>query len=180
MKTTIAILVCVLLLNGCMSFSPKSVRNIKNDLVQNNPEITIESGFSFGIGALTIDFVDFAFIHDDALDLSKISKADIGVYEISLKMDFDSITLPDTSLSMKNCKQEQIIIKISEPSERVQVSACIKNEKVTGLSVFVLEPGELVVLNARGNFEGLISSLVKSSKSREKGKIVVPELAAIL
>jgi hypothetical protein len=151
-----------------MSFNPKSVRNVKNELVESNPDISIESGFSFGVGALTIDFVDFAFVHDESLDLSKISRAEVGVYEINLNKDIDSVEMPKATLTMKNCPEEQVVIRVREPNERVQVSACIKKNKVTGLSVFVLEPSELVVVNARGDFEALLSKLVKSSKQRDE------------
>lgn len=54
-----------------------------------------------------------------------------------------------------------------EEDEHVQVVACIRDGKVTGLAVFLLESTENAVINTRGDFESLINSMVKSSINKK-------------
>jgi hypothetical protein len=157
----------VLLLSGCMSFNPRSLRTMEAALLESNPDLAIESSMKFGIGALTLDFIDFAFVHDPGIDLSRISRADIGIYELQSTLVFKEFTMPQYVTSDRNCPRQDVIVRVWEDDEYMQVVACIRNDKVTGLAVFVLEPREIVVINARGDFEALIASLVKSSVNKK-------------
>lgn len=65
------------------------------------------------------------------------------------------------------CPQREVIVRIREEDEHIQIVVCIRDEKITGLAVFVLEPQEIVVINAHGDFEGLINSMVRSSVNKK-------------
>lgn len=155
-----------LLLGGCMSFNPRSIRGMEQALLESNPELTFESSTTFGLGALTLDLVDFAFVHDDAFDISRISRVDFGVYELHDSFDIATVIIPENLPQTRGCAQREIIMRVREADEQVQVVACINKERVTRLEILVLEPREIVIVNARGDFEALISSLVRSNMKR--------------
>lgn len=135
--------------------------------MESNPDLRIESSMKFGFGALTMDFVDFAFVHDRSIDVSKISRADIGIYELKGAMAVNDFTMPEDFTADRSCPRREIIVRVREEDEHMQVVACIRNEKVTGLAIFVLEPDEIVAISTRGDFERLINSLVKSSVNKK-------------
>jgi hypothetical protein len=160
----------LMFLASCMSFNPRSIRSLEAALMESNPTLDIESSTKFGIGALTMDFVDFAFVHDRRVDLSKISRADIGIYELGRPLAFNEFTMPEEVTVDRSCPRHEIIMRVREEDEYMQLVACIRDDKVTGLAMFVLEPREIVVINARGDFAAIVNSLVKANvktKTRE-------------
>ncbi len=156
-----AIVALAALLGGCFSFNPRSLRQMEAALLESNPDLEIESTTKFGVGALTIDFVDFAFVHDSHIDLSKISRADIGIYELRHALTADEFTMPQGG--DRNCPQREVILRINDDHEHVEFAVCIRKEKITGIAMFALDDRELVVMNARGDFEALVSSIVRQS-----------------
>lgn len=156
-----------LLLGGCMSFNPQSMRAVDTALAESNPDIEIASSFKLGVGFLTMDFIDFAFVHDRRIDISKISKAEIGVYELASALSVEDFVVPAALVDDRRCPRQEVIVRVRDDDEYVQVVACIKGEKVTGLAIFVLEPKEIVVINARGDLEALISKLIQDNINKK-------------
>lgn len=115
------------------------------------------------MGPLTIDLIDFALVHERGLDVSKISRAEVGIYELSSSLQLSEFKVPGHSLSNRRCDQNQIIIKVKEPESHVFISACIEADSVAGLSVLVVEPENIIVVNVRGDFDAMIESLVQES-----------------
>lgn len=167
MKIIALLAVPMVFLTGCMSFNPKSLRQMETALQASNPDLRIESSMKFGFGPLTMDLVDFAFVHDGSIDVSKISRAEIGIYELGGTMVVNDFTMPQDFTADRSCQERQVIVRVMEDDEHMQVVACIRDEKVIGLAVFVLEPTEIVVINARGDFEGLINAMVRSSMNKK-------------
>lgn len=151
------------LLTGCMSFNPRSMRQMEAALIESNPDLVIESSRKFGVGGLTLDLVDFAFVHDRHLDISRISRAEIGIYELDGTVFFNDFQMPQADASDRNCPRRDVIIRVRENDEHLRITACIRSGKVTGLSMFVLEPREIVVVNLRGDLEAVVNSLVRDS-----------------
>src|SRR5690606_4339172 len=85
----------VFALSSCMSFNPRSVRDVEQALLDSNPELRFASSTTFGVGALTLDLVDFAFVHDEGFDLSRISRVDLGLYELEDGFDMAALKLPE-------------------------------------------------------------------------------------
>ena len=155
-----------LTLSSCMSFNPRSVREVEQALLESNPDLRFASSTTFGVGALTLDLVDFAFVHDDAIDISKISRMDLGVYELDGEIDIATLKTPEYLQQTRDCAQREVIVRVREADEQVLVTACINKERITRLEILVLEPREIVIFNARGNFEALVASLVRSNMKR--------------
>lgn len=156
----------VFALSSCMSFNPRSVRDVEQALLDSNPELRFASSTTFGVGALTLDLVDFAFVHDEGFDLSRISRVDLGLYELEDGFDMAALKLPEYLPQSRGCAQREVIVRVREADEQVLVTACINKEKITRLEILVLEPREIVIFNARGDFEALVASLVRSNMKR--------------
>lgn len=159
-----ALLALSILLTGCMSFNPKSLRQMEASLRDSNPDMEFASTMKFGFGALTMDLVDFAFVHDRRIDISKISRADIGIYEFKHPLNVDGFKVPQQG---NDCPQREVIVRVMEEDEHVEIAVCIRNEKITGVAMFILEPKELVVINARGNLQALVTSMVRDNVNRK-------------
>jgi hypothetical protein len=164
----------VLFLTSCVSFHPASQTNMEATLQQSNPSLAFRSSMKFGLGALTLDFVDFALVHEQSMDLSKIGRAEIGIYELSSSVNPAEFKLPATVANEKRCPQRDVIMRMREDDELVQVVACIRNTKVVGLEIFALEPKELAVISIDGDFEAFLRSVVKA-KAGSLRKEKVPE-----
>lgn len=165
----------LLVVSSCMSFNPRSLSSMEAALRESNPDLDIESSMKLGIGALTLDFIDFAFVHERSVDLSKISRADVGIYALNSPLAFNDFQMPQHLTSDRGCPRRDVILRIREDDEQVELVACIRNDKVTGLAMVVLEPREIVIMNVRGNFEALVGSLVRSSVNKKSRGFGTPE-----
>jgi hypothetical protein len=146
-----------------MSFNPKSLRQMESSLRDSNPDMEFVSTMKFGFGALTMDLVDFAFVHDRHFDVSKISRADVGIYELKHPLNVDGFTVPQGDY----CPQREVIVRVMEEHLHVEIAVCMRNDKLTGLAVFVLEPTEIVIVNARGNVQALVTAMFRDNVNRK-------------
>lgn len=161
-----AIVALSALLGGCFSLNPRSLRNMEAELIDGNPGIEFESTMKFGIGALTMDMVDFVFVQDATVDISKISRAEVGVYEMKHAIAYADFTMPQ--VGGRDCPQREVIVRVHDDDEHTEVAVCIRDDKITGFAIFTLSEKELVVVNCRGDFEALVSSVVRDSLNRKE------------
>jgi len=159
------LLVLSAVLGGCMSFNPRSLRQMENALRDSNPELEFASTMKFGLGPLTMDMVDFAFVHDRSFDLSKISRADIGIYELKERFVIEEFQMPLTE--DRSCPQREVILRVVEEDEHVEMAVCIRGDKIVGFAMFVLEPKEIVVINARGDLQAVVSAMIRDNVNRK-------------
>jgi hypothetical protein len=164
-RSAMIVALCALL-GGCFSFNPGSLRRMEDALEESNPNLEIESTMKFGVGALTMDFVDFAFVHDSNIDLSKISRADIGIYELKHALAADEFVMPQGG--DRNCPQREVIMRVNDDDEHVEFAVCIRKDKIVGFALFSLDKDELVVMSTRGDFEALISSAIRQNVKRKE------------
>lgn len=163
----VALLALAVALTGCMSFNPRSLRQMESALRDSNPDIEFESTMRFGLGALTMDVVDFAFVHGSNIDVSKISRADIGVYEVKGDFDVTTFRMPQARQD-RNCPQRDVILRVREADEHVEMAVCSRDGKLTGFTIFVLEPDEIVVVHTRGDIPALVSSAIRGQGSARR------------
>lgn len=146
---------------GCMSFNPRSLREMEAALQHSNPNVDFEPTLKFGVGPLSMNLVDFAFVHDGSVDVSKIRRADVAVYEVKGELDVSAFKVPQGSDS--SCPRREVILRVMEEDEHVEMAVCIRDDEITGFSLFVLAPKEVVVIHTRGDLEALISSAVRGN-----------------
>lgn len=161
-----AIVALSALLSGCFSFNPRSLRQMETALIESNPDIEFESTMKFGLGALTMDVVDLAFVPDNEFDLSKVGRTDVGIYEMKHPVAYEDFTMPQ--VGGRDCPQREVIIRIHDDNEHTEIAVCIRNEKITAFSIFTLDEKELVIVNCHGDFEAMVSSMVRESVGRKE------------
>ncbi len=161
-----AIVALCALLGGCFSFNPRSLRQMESALIESNPDIEFESTMKFGLGALTMDLVDLAFVPDNEFDLSKMGRTDVGVYELKHAVAYADFTMPQ--VGGRDCPQREVIVRIHEDDEHTEIAVCIRNEKITAFSIFTLDEKELVIVNCHGDFEAMVTSMVRGSVNRKE------------
>jgi hypothetical protein len=59
-------------------------------------------------------------------------------------------------------------VRTHEDGEHTEIAVCIRDEKITGFAIFTLNATELVIVNCRGDFEALVSSMVRDSVNRKE------------
>src|SRR5690606_18155918 len=97
----------------------------------------------------------------------KISRADIGVYEVKGEIDIAAFRMPQHGYD-RNCPQRDVILRVREDDEQVEMAVCSRNGKLTGFTMLVLEPQELVVINTRGDIPALVSSAIRGEGKRRE------------
>ncbi len=157
-------------LAGCMSFNPRSLSLMEAALKASNPQLTIESSTTFGLGALTLDLIDFAFVHDRSIDVSSISKIEVATYELKGELALEDFKVPQAAVSDARCQRREVIVRTREADEQSQIAVCLRNEEVVGLEIFTVEPDEITVVNARGDFAKLVQSLVTANTRMPRDK----------
>jgi hypothetical protein len=113
-----------------------------------------------------MDVVDLVFVREKYIDVSKITRADIGIYELKQALAYEDFTMPLGNSG--ECPQREVIIRIHEDLEHTEIAVCIRNEEITGYAVFVISETELVVVNCRGNFDDMVGTLVRGSVNRKE------------
>jgi hypothetical protein len=152
-------------LTGCMSFNPRSLRQMESALRASNPDMEFSSTTKFGVGPLTMDLVDFVFVHDRHIDVSKISRADVGIYELKRPLASLDFKLPQGT--DRSCPRREVVLRVTEDDERVEMAVCIRGDEVTGFAMFMVERDEVVVMNIRGDIQALVSAAIRENVNRE-------------
>ena len=160
-----ALLALCVALTGCMSFNPRSLREMESALRASNPDLEFTSTTKFGVGPLTMDLVDFVFVHDRHIDVSKISRADVGIYELKHPLNIENFKLPQHD--DRGCPQREVILRVIEDDEQLEMAVCIRRDRIVGFAMFVLEPQEILVINARGDIQALVSSVLRDNVGRK-------------
>ena len=74
------ILLTLVLLTGCMSFTDRPLRPVRNSIAQQMPEIRLKKEIGIAIGGGLFNFLDVVTFNE--ADLSEIDHLDVAVYEI--------------------------------------------------------------------------------------------------
>lgn len=160
----IFISLCFACLGGCFSMNPDSMEHMETALRENNPNLEIESRTTVGVGALILDLIDFVYVEDEELDISKITRAEVGIFELSKAISFEEFKIPtDAFDTAGKCPQWDEVVRVRENDEQILILACVEEETISAISVFVLEPQEIIVVNARGNLDAFITSMAERS-----------------
>lgn len=158
MKT---LLLCssLILITGCMSFTDRPFRSVRDSITTQMPDIRLEKEIGIAMGGGMFDFLDIVTLNE--ADLSEIDHLQVAVYSIHPRgevVEFsDDIFLE--SLAAKNTGLTwDRIVKVKEDHEQVwiYVGMDLQNNSLEALSVFVLEHDELVLINLDGDLNEMI------------------------
>ena len=76
----ILILVVLMQLTACMSFSDKSFRSTRNSIVEQVPEISLEKEFALSIGNGLLGFLNVVTL--DEANISDLDHLQVAVYNV--------------------------------------------------------------------------------------------------
>lgn len=164
MKNLMLSIILLSVFSGCISFSAKSAGPVTAALEKQYPEVKISREFAFTAGAWVIGLVDkFAFDDDEGFDISRIRRAEIGVYKIRNLPSLDGFEFPTRFIKSRDCPIKETIIKIREDDEYVLVLLCMEEDRLNSIYVVSIERRELVVVKAEGDYNSIIETVLKST-----------------
>ena len=157
MKKSIIYLFMAMWLGGCVSFDARSMHPVETALKQQYPDVRIYREFEITVGTSVFGLIDMMIDEDDMdFDLSKLDRAEIGVYEIRNLPSLDEFELPVETLRLKHCPVKEELVNIREEDEFVLIIGCLKGEELRNVFVVVIEPDELTLVSASGDYEEIM------------------------
>ena len=156
-------------LAGCMSFSDRPMRPIRNAILEQNPEITLKKGIAVNIGAGMFNFLG-AIDFDDS-NLSEIDSVHMAVYKVHGQKEnnkFTSQTFQGALLEKDASLHWEQIVRVRDNGENVWVFAGMDLARNTLeiISVFVMERDELVLISVNGDIKKIMRYALKSAHGR--------------
>lgn len=112
------ILLGLVLLTGCMSFSDRPLRPLRNAIAQQMPKVSLEKEFAVSFGRGFFDLLDIVTLNE--ADLSKIDHVQLAVYKVypdGIKIDFDTLDFEAVMLAKDSSLHWETIIRVREEDE---------------------------------------------------------------
>jgi len=156
---SIALTSLILCMSGCMSFTDRQFRPVRDSLAAQMPEIRLEKEVGIAMGGGIFDFLDIVTLNE--ADLSEIDHLQVAVYSIHPRggsADFSDDTFLQSLAAKDSSLTWDRIVKVKEEHEQVwiYVGMNLSRNTLEALSVFVLEQDELVLINMDGDFNDMI------------------------
>ncbi len=159
MIRTLTLLVSLVVLSSCMSFSDRAMRPVRNSISAQLPEIRLEKEMAVAVGGGMFDFLDIITVNE--ADLSEVDHLQVAVYQVyprggnnrfSDDVFQESLRAKDASLTWER------IVRVREAHEQVwvYVGMDIDRQALEAVSVFIVERDELVLINMDGDLHDMI------------------------
>lgn len=168
MKNILISVMMLVLLSGCLSFDSRSARPVAAALKQKYPDIRLEKEFAITAGSWVMDMVDMLALDGTDMDLSEIKRAEVGVYNIRNLQSLKNFEFPANMIKNRECPNLETILKVREDDEYTNVVVCIKGNRINSIFIVAIETNELVVVNAVGNYNAIIETVLKSVNRKNK------------
>lgn len=155
----LVVLLALVLLGSCMSFTDRSFRPVRDSITRQLPEITLRKEFGIALGGSIFNFLDVITLNE--ADLSDIDHLQMAVYEIYPRggnVDFTDAIFAKSLLARDASLHWERIIKVREDHEQVWVFIGMNLERnsLEAISVFVLEHDQLVLINIDGDLNDML------------------------
>lgn len=166
MKMLIASVLLVVV-SGCMSFTDRPFRPLRDSLAAQMPEITLEKEMGVVMRSGIFDFLDVVTLNE--ADLSEIEHLQVAVYTIHPRggyLDFSDVTFEESLMAKDASLTWERIVKVRDDGEQVWVYAGMNLEEnlLQALSVFVLEQDELVLINMEGDLNEMLEYAMQPAR----------------
>ncbi|MDD9894371.1 MAG: DUF4252 domain-containing protein [Gammaproteobacteria bacterium] len=164
---TLLICASLLLLTGCMSFTDRPLRPVRDALAQQLPDIRLQKEVGIAMSGGMFDFLDM--VTPNEADLSEIDHVQVAVYSIHPRggfIDFTDEIFHESLMAKDAGLTWDRIVKVKEDSEQVwvYVGMDLDSNSLEALSVFVLENDELVLINLGGDFYHMLEFAMKPAR----------------
>lgn len=154
---------------GCMSFSDRPMRPIRNAILEQNPKISLEKEIAISIGAGMFNFLDA--VNFDDVNLSEIDSVQMAVYKVygqEADKNFTRQTFQDALLEKDGSLHWEQIVRVRDDGENVWVFAGmdLAGNNLEAISVFVMEHDELVLISVDGDIDKMMRYALESAHGR--------------
>lgn len=169
MKTLIMIMTAAVL-SSCMSFSDRPMRPMRNAILAQNPELTLEKEMAVNVGRSLFSLLD-AFADDEA-DLSNLDNVNIAIYKVhgvqATKNGLSKQSFAEALRKTDGSLHWEQIVRVRDHGENVWVFAGmdLPRNRLEAISVIVLEQDELVLINVDGDIDEMMKYALESSRGR--------------
>ncbi len=171
MKRVSLIVLPMLLMTSCMSFSDRPMRPVRNALLEQMPQITLEKEVAINLGGGLFNVLDAVTFND--ANLSEIDNVEVVVYSPKGDLeavDFNGLSFKEALLDKNADLQWERIVRVRDEGEQVWVFAGmnIKKNALEAISVFVIEANEIVLVNVNGDMNKMMEYALAQSHDRRK------------
>lgn len=165
----IAILLAIpLLLGGC--FRARSLERIAEEIAWQYPDSDFERDFSVSLGAISLGLVRFGagFVEEgrEAREyITGVNRVQIAVYKVNHLGPLEEAEMPSGLSELINDDDWELMVKTSEPDERVWILYREDGDVVTDLHMTVLSDDELVLLRVSGRINDILDKAIEDHGS---------------
>ena len=159
MKRILALSLLLTMMTGCMSFSDRGMRPVRNSISEQMPEIRLEKQMAIKLGGGIFDLIDIVS-HDDN-NLSEIDHVEMAVYEVlprGSETNFSDAVFQQSLRAKNDSLSWERIVKVNDDGEQVWVfvGMDLRRQSLEAVSVFVIDNDELLLINVNGDFNQLL------------------------
>lgn len=156
-------------LSSCMSFSDRAMRPVRDSIARQLPEIRLEKEFAVSLGSGMLNFIDLATLNQ--ADVSSLDHVQVAVYKVfghGAAVDFNRLNFEATLMAKDRRLTWETIVKVREPDEQVWVlvGMNLKRETLEAVAVFSLGRDELVLINVDGDIDEMLDFAMKPAERR--------------
>jgi hypothetical protein len=168
MKNLVIVLV-LSTLTACMSFPDRSMRGVRNSIVEQLPEISLEKEFAISMGSGIFNFLDVLTI--DEANISELDSVQVAVYKVlpgDGSIDLNKVSFEQSLLEKDDSLVWETIVRVRDAEEQVWVIVGMNTEKETleAVAVFSLDKDELVLINVDGDLEEMLEFALQPASNR--------------
>lgn len=168
MKKTL-LLMGLLGLTSCMSFSDRPLRSVRDSIADQLPEIRLEKEFAVSISGGMFNIIDLVTLNE--ADVSKLDKVQVAVYKVYSRgetVDFSRLNFEETLREKDHRLSWETIVRTREAGQQtwVLVGMDLERETLEAVAVFSLEREELVLINVDGDMQQLLEFAMKPAERR--------------
>ncbi len=153
------VMMLLLPLTACMSFSDRDLRPVRDALAAQFPDMRLEKEVAISMGGTMFNFLDVVTLNE--ADLSQVDALQVAVYTVHSRGE--AVIISDetilNSLSSKDANLHwERIVRVRDEGEQVWIFAGLdlQRNRLAGLSVFVYERNELVLISLEGDLEQML------------------------
>lgn len=170
---SLVLLLFTVLISGCMSFSDRHFRPVKDSLVQQMPDLQLKKEMALTVGSGLFNLVDL--VDGSDVNLSKIDHVRVAVYKVFPRQQtaaFSDVIFDLALLAQDNSLTWERIVRVREDQEQVWIYAGMDlvKQRLDALSVFVLERDELVLINMGGDLDSLLQYALEPARGHRRGR----------
>jgi hypothetical protein len=158
------VLLVPLLLTGC--FRARALEKIAEDISWQFPEADFHREFSISLGSMAIGLARLACSFSDETRearqyMTGIKRVQVAVYKVKHLPSVEDAEMPERLSDMIDDDWE-VVIKTSEPDERVWILYREDGKRVSDMHVTVLDEDELVLLRVSGDLDKLLDQALEN------------------